>query len=503
MASSASPRSGCAAAGRRPRRRARHDRSPRRSRRQPLLRRREGEPGRQLLGGTRDRDGADRAERRRQDHAVQLHHRLLPALERRDPLRRRADQRLSAGQGLQAGDGADLAEGEAAGEAHRARQHRGRCALPDQLGQGGAGDRDRAAPRRPPREPRGSAGRRPAHRRAEEARAGAGPRHAAAHDPAGRGDGRPQRARERGDHPAHPRREEARPHAGGDRARHEGDRADLRSDRGAQLGREARRGVAAGDRERPARDDRLPRRQRRSQGMSAWLEVRDLDFAYGDVQVLRGVSLTLNKGEIVTLVGSNGAGKSTTLRNISRLLRPRSGTLVFDGHDLTRLSSHQVVELGVIHVPEGRRVFPEMTILENLRMGSYIRSARADRAKNLERGLTLFPRLKERIGQLAGTLSGGEQQMLAIARGLMAKPRLLILDEPSLGLSPLLVRTIFDTIAQINAQGTSVLLVEQNVYQSLRIAARGYVLETGRIALSGTGTELLANDQVKAAFLGA
>jgi len=162
-----------------------------------------------------------------------------------------------------------------------------------------------------------------------------------------------------------------------------------------------------------------------------------------------------------------------------------------------------VVELGVVQVPEGRRVFPEMTVLENLRMGSYIKTAREEREKNLERGLTLFPRLRERVAQLAGTLSGGEQQMLAIARGLMARPRLLVLDEPSLGLSPLLVRTIFDTIVQINAQGTSVLLVEQNVYQSLRIAARGYVLETGRIALSGTGSELLSNDRVKAAFLGA
>jgi len=237
--------------------------------------------------------------------------------------------------------------------------------------------------------------------------------------------------------------------------------------------------------------------------MKPLLEVRDLDFAYGDVQVLRGVSLSVNAGEIVTLVGSNGAGKSTTLRNISRLLRPRSGTIAFEGHDLTRLSSHEVVELGVVQVPEGRRVFPEMTVLENLRMGSYVKSTRADRKQNLDRGLTLFPRLRERIGQLAGTLSGGEQQMLAIARGLMAKPRLLLLDEPSLGLSPLLVQTIFETIRQINAQGISVLLVEQNVYQSLRIAARGYVLETGRIALEGAGAELLSNAQVKAAFLGA
>jgi branched-chain amino acid transport system ATP-binding protein len=233
------------------------------------------------------------------------------------------------------------------------------------------------------------------------------------------------------------------------------------------------------------------------------LEVKDVHFAYGDAHVLHGVSLSVQPGEIVTLVGSNGAGKSTTLRNVSRLLTPRSGSIVFDGHDLSKLASHQVVELGVVQVPEGRRVFPEMTVLENLRMGSYIRSARAKRTKNLERVLTLFPRLRERAGQLAGTLSGGEQQMLAIARGLMAKPRLLLLDEPSLGLSPLLVKTIFDTIAEINKQGVSVLLVEQNVYQSLRIASRGYVLETGRIALSGSGQELLDNDQVKAAFLGA
>jgi branched-chain amino acid transport system ATP-binding protein len=232
------------------------------------------------------------------------------------------------------------------------------------------------------------------------------------------------------------------------------------------------------------------------------LEVSGLDFAYGDAQVLRGVSLTVGQGEIVTLVGANGAGKSTTLRNISRLVTPRKGSIVFDGRDLVKLSSHQVVELGVVQVPEGRRIFPEMTVLENLRLGSYIKSARGDRAANLEKNLTLFPRLRERASQLGGTLSGGEQQMLAIARGLMAKPRLLILDEPSLGLAPLFVQTIFDTIAAIHAQGVSVLLVEQNVYQSLRVAHRGYVLETGKITLQGTGPELLASDAVKAAFLG-
>jgi branched-chain amino acid transport system ATP-binding protein len=236
--------------------------------------------------------------------------------------------------------------------------------------------------------------------------------------------------------------------------------------------------------------------------MSALLKVEGLDFAYGDAQVLRGVSLEVGQGEIVTLVGANGAGKSTTLRNISRLVTPRKGTIVFDGHDLLKLSSHQVVELGVVQVPEGRRIFPEMTVLENLRLGSYIKSARGDRAANLEKNLTLFPRLRERASQLGGTLSGGEQQMLAIARGLMAKPRLLILDEPSLGLAPLFVQTIFDTITAIHAQGVSVLLVEQNVYQSLRVAHRGYVLETGKITLQGTGPELLASDAVKAAFLG-
>jgi branched-chain amino acid transport system ATP-binding protein len=220
------------------------------------------------------------------------------------------------------------------------------------------------------------------------------------------------------------------------------------------------------------------------------------------VHVLHGVSLSVEKGEIVTLVGSNGAGKSTTLRNISRLLKPRSGSIVFDGHDLAALKPHEVVELGVVQVPEARRVFPEMTVLENLRMGSYIKAARPDRQKNIDRAMTLFPRLKERARQLAGTLSGGEQQMLAIGRGLMTKPRLLLLDEPSLGLSPLLVKTIFDTIAEINAQGTTVLLVEQNVFQSLRIAHRGYVLETGKMVLSGSGQELLGNEQVKAAFLG-
>ena len=237
-------------------------------------------------------------------------------------------------------------------------------------------------------------------------------------------------------------------------------------------------------------------------GDSVLLAVQKLNFAYGDLQVLWDVDLVVNDGEIVTLVGANGAGKSTTLRNISRLVRWSSGSISFRGQDLARLEAHDVVARGIVQVPEGRRIFPEMTVLENLRMGSYSTEARKDRERNLERAFSLFPRLREREKQLGGTLSGGEQQMLAIGRGLMANPRLLLLDEPSLGLSPLLVKNIFEIIREINQQGVTILLVEQNVYQSLRIAHRAYVLETGRVVLSGSGEELLGDDHVRKAFLG-
>jgi branched-chain amino acid transport system ATP-binding protein len=232
------------------------------------------------------------------------------------------------------------------------------------------------------------------------------------------------------------------------------------------------------------------------------LEIDGLDFAYDDLHVLWGVDLAVKQGEIVTVVGANGAGKSTILRNVSRLVRPRRGTIRFLGEDLLHHPPHEVVALGLVQVPEARRIFPEMTVVENLRMGGYLPSVRADRARNMERVFALFPRLAERRGQLGGTMSGGEQQMLAIGRGLMANPRLLLLDEPSLGLSPLFVRNIFEIIQQINAQGTTILLVEQNVYQSLRISHRAYVLESGRVVLSGTGAELLADAHVKKAFLG-
>ena len=232
------------------------------------------------------------------------------------------------------------------------------------------------------------------------------------------------------------------------------------------------------------------------------LRIEKLNFAYDDLQVLWDLSLEVKQGEIVTVVGANGAGKSTVLRNISRIVRPRSGAITFMDEDLGRLPPHEVVARGVVQVPEGRRIFPEMSVLENLRMGSYLPGARQDRAKNLEWVFSLFPRLKEREKQLGGTMSGGEQQMLAIARGLMAGPKLMLLDEPSLGLSPLFVKNIFQIIKDINKEGVTILLVEQNVFQSLRISNRAYVLETGRVVLTGTGEELLTNDHVKKAFLG-
>jgi branched-chain amino acid transport system ATP-binding protein len=232
------------------------------------------------------------------------------------------------------------------------------------------------------------------------------------------------------------------------------------------------------------------------------LEIRKLNFAYADLQVLWDIDLDVRQGEIVSVVGPNGAGKSTMLRNVSRLLRPSAGSIRFEGIELSTLPSHEIVELGVIHVPEARRIFAEMTVLENLQMGSFVKQTRADRPKNLERVFSLFPRLAERRQQLGGTMSGGEQQMLAIARGLMGNPRLMLFDEPSLGMSPLLVKNVFEILKTINAQGTTILLLEQNVYQSLRIADRGYVIENGRVVLTGTGAELLDNAHVKRAFLG-
>ena len=232
------------------------------------------------------------------------------------------------------------------------------------------------------------------------------------------------------------------------------------------------------------------------------LALDDLHVYYGAIHALRGVSLQVEAGKIVTLIGANGAGKSTTLNTVSGLHRPRQGTVHLDDEDLTAVPPHEIVLRGVIQVPEGRRVFGRLTVLENLEMGAFTRTDRRDIEDGLERTFALFPRLKERRTQVAGTLSGGEQQMLAIGRALMARPRLLLMDEPSMGLAPILVEQIFEAIQDINRQGTTILLVEQNAYMALNIAHLGYVLQTGNIVLSGPAAELQANAEVKRAYLG-
>jgi len=231
------------------------------------------------------------------------------------------------------------------------------------------------------------------------------------------------------------------------------------------------------------------------------LKVQGLDVFYGAVHALKGVDLEERKGEVVTLIGANGAGKSTLLRTISGLVRPRAGSMTFDGQDLARLAPCKVVSAGISHSPEVRAVFANLTVEDNLVLGAYLRKDSAV-ANDMDRMFGIFPRLKERRRQNSGTLSGGEQQMLAIARALMSRPRLLLLDEPSLGLAPLLVRDIFQTIVEINREGTTILLVEQNANQALHVAHRGYVLETGHVTLSDTGPNLLANPAVKEAYLG-
>ena len=229
------------------------------------------------------------------------------------------------------------------------------------------------------------------------------------------------------------------------------------------------------------------------------LDIRNLTAGYGEMMVLRSISLTIAEGEIVTVVGSNGAGKSTLLKVISGIIK-YSGTVTYNYDSLSGIKAHIIVQRGIVHVPEGRKIFPEMTVLENLLMGGFLYPK--EHQKNLDKVFTLFPKLAERRHQLGGTMSGGEQQMLAIGRGLMGNPKLLLLDEPSLGLSPLFTEIVFGAIRTINASGVTVLLVEQNVFQSLNICNRGYVIETGRIVLTGTAQELLENQDVKKAFLG-
>ena len=234
----------------------------------------------------------------------------------------------------------------------------------------------------------------------------------------------------------------------------------------------------------------------------ALLELNGVDAVYGRVQALRGVSITVDQGEVVALIGSNGAGKTTTLRTISGLMHPPAGSITFAGKDISRMPVHEIVGLGICQSPEGRRLFPRMQVIDNLRMGAFLRKDSAGIQKDMERVFELFPRLKERTTQLAGTLSGGEQQMLAIGRALMSKPKLLMLDEPSLGLAPILVETIFQIVREINGQGIPILLVEQNAHKALEVAHRAYVLETGSIVMTGSGKELLDSPDVQRAYLG-
>jgi branched-chain amino acid transport system ATP-binding protein len=236
--------------------------------------------------------------------------------------------------------------------------------------------------------------------------------------------------------------------------------------------------------------------------MSPLLELEDVHTFYGSIEALKGVSLEVNEGEIVTLIGANGAGKSTTLRSINGLNTPRRGRIVFRGKDITRRGPHDIVEMGISQSPEGRRLFPHMSVLENLEMGAFQRKDRAEIRKDLDRVYSLYERLEERKQQRAGTLSGGEQQMCAIGRALMARPKLLMLDEPSMGLAPIFVEKIFEIIREINEQGTTILLVEQNALMALDAAQRGYVMETGRIALHDDAKALRENEQVQKAYLG-
>ena len=232
------------------------------------------------------------------------------------------------------------------------------------------------------------------------------------------------------------------------------------------------------------------------------LKIENLEVAYGNIKAIKGISLEVNQGEIVTLIGSNGAGKSTTLRAISGILKPRSGSITFNGERIDGVEGHEIVAKGICQSPEGRRIFPKMTVDENLDLGAFLRNDKKEIANDRQRVLELFPRLQERIDQKAGTMSGGEQQMLAVGRALMGSPKLLLLDEPSMGLAPVLVEMIFETIEKINKQGTTILLVEQNALAALNVADRAYVLESGSIKMNGNAKDLISNDEVTKAYLG-
>lgn len=234
----------------------------------------------------------------------------------------------------------------------------------------------------------------------------------------------------------------------------------------------------------------------------AMLEIKDIEVYYGMIQAIKGISFEVNEGEVIALIGANGAGKTTILHTITGLLSPKKGSVIFEGKDITKIPAHKIVSLGMAHVPEGRRVFAELSVYENLKMGAYTRKDKGEIAQTLEMVYKRFPRLQERKNQLAGTLSGGEQQMLAIARSLMSRPKLLMLDEPSLGLAPVVVDEVYKIIREISTEGTTILLIEQNATRALNVADRAYILSNGTIELSGTGKELAANDEVRKAYLG-
>lgn len=234
----------------------------------------------------------------------------------------------------------------------------------------------------------------------------------------------------------------------------------------------------------------------------AMLEIKDLEVFYGMIQAIKGVSFEVNEGEVIALIGANGAGKTTILHTITGLLEAKKGSVIFDGKDITKVPAHKIVSMGMAHVPEGRRVFSNLTVFQNLKMGAYTRKDKTELEETLQTVYKRFPRLEERQNQLAGTLSGGEQQMLAMGRALMSHPRILLMDEPSMGLSPIFVNEIFDIIKKVSASGTTVLLVEQNAKKALSISDRGYVLETGKIVLEGKSDELLNNDSIRKAYLG-
>lgn len=234
----------------------------------------------------------------------------------------------------------------------------------------------------------------------------------------------------------------------------------------------------------------------------AMLEIKGLEVYYGVIQAIKGISFEVNEGEVIALIGANGAGKTTTLQTITGMLKPTAGEVIFEGQDISKIPGHKIVTMGMAHVPEGRRVFAELSVYENLKLGAYTRKDKDEIAESLQRVYRSFPRLEERKSQLAGTLSGGEQQMLAMGRALMSKPKIILMDEPSMGLSPILVEEIFNIIREISADGTTVLLVEQNAKKALAIADRAYVLETGKIVLSGDAKEMMNNDAIKKAYLG-